>query len=33
MSKIAAAAAEMNIKTHSLEREDDAIIDAMPDDD
>jgi hypothetical protein len=33
MSEIAAAAAEMNIKTHSLEREDDAIIDAMPDDD
>jgi hypothetical protein len=33
MSEIAAAAGGVNIKTHSLEREDDAIIDAMPDDD
>ena len=32
MSEIAVAAGEMNIKTESLMREHDAIIDAMPDD-
>jgi len=32
MSDIAVAAGEMNVKTESLMREDDAIIDAMPDD-
>jgi hypothetical protein len=33
MSEIAVAAGEMNVKTESLIRENDAIIDAMPDDD
>lgn len=33
MSEIAVAGGEMNVKTESLVREDDAIIDAMPHDD
>ena len=33
MSEIAVAAVEMNVKTESLMRENDAITDAMPDDD
>jgi len=33
MSEIAVAAGEMNVKTESLMRENDAITDAMPDDD
>jgi len=33
MSEIGVAAGEMNIKTDSLMREREAIIDAMPDDD
>ena len=33
MAEIAVAAGEMNIKTRSLMRENDAIVDAMPDDD
>jgi hypothetical protein len=33
MSEIAVAAGEMNVKTESLMRENDAIVDALPDDD
>jgi hypothetical protein len=33
MSEIAVAAGEMNVKTESLMRENDAITDAMPDED
>jgi hypothetical protein len=33
MAEIAVAAGALNVKTQSLERENDAIIDAMPDDD
>jgi hypothetical protein len=32
VAEIAVAAGELNIKTRSLERENDAIIDAMPED-
>jgi hypothetical protein len=33
MAEIAVAAGELNIKTRSIEREDEAITDAMPDED